>query len=85
MCVSNRQVYALSHIYSSYILNMVIIHDVHQPCGLLTSVSATCYINIMILIIRAHNVTPDLQCMLHNMQLIYTTCVQYAYNQQPDT
>ena len=82
MYVSNRQVYTLSHIYSSHILNMVIIHDVHQPCGPLMSVPVTHYINIMILIIGAHNMTLDLWSMLHNTRLMYTTYVQHAHNQQ---
>ena len=83
MCyVSNRRVYALSRIYNSHIPNMVIIHDAHQPCGLLTSVPVAHYINIMILIIGAHNVTLDLWSMLHNMWLMYTTYVQHAHNQQ---
>ena len=75
MYVSNRQVYMLSHIYSSHILNMVIIHDMCWPCSLLMSVPATHYINIMILIIRAHNMTLDLWSVLHNMQLMYTTYI----------
>ena len=81
--VSNRQVYALSRIYSSHILNMVIIHDVRQPCGPLTLVPATCYINIMLLIIGAHNVTLDLWPVLHNVQLMYTTCVQRLLSTSP--
>ena len=82
MCyVSNRRVYALSRIYSSHIPNMVIIHDTRRPCGPLTSVPVACYINIMILIIGAHNVTPDLWSVLHNARLMYTTYVQHAHNQ----
>ena len=81
MYVSNRQVYVLSRIYSSHIPNMVIIHDMCRPCSLLTSVPVTHYINIMILIIGAHNVTPDLWSMLHNTWLMYTTYVQHAHNQ----
>ena len=83
MYVSNRRVYALSRIYSSHILNMVIIHNAHQPCGLLTLVPVTCYITIMILIIGAHNMTLNLWSMLHNMWLIYPTYVQHAHNQHP--
>ena len=79
--VSNRQVYMLSRIYSSHILNMVIIHDAHWPCSPLTSVPVARYINIMILIIGAHNVTPDLWSVLHNVWLMYTTYVQHAHNQ----
>ena len=60
---------------------MVIIHDARWPCGPLTSVPVAHYINIMILIIRAHNVTPDLWSMLHNVRLMYTTYVQHAHNQ----
>ena len=82
--VSNRRVYALSHIYSSHIPNMVIIHDTRRPCSPLTSVPVARYINIMILIIGAHNVTPDLWSMLHNAQLMYTTYVQHAHNQHQD-
>ena len=81
MYVSNRRVYVLSHIYSSHILNMVIIHNTCQPCSPLMSVPVTCYINIMILIIGAHNVTLDLWSVLHNAWLMYTTYVQHAYNQ----
>ena len=79
--VSNRRVYTLSRIYSSHIPNMVIIHDARWPCGPLTSVPVVRYINIMILIIGAHNVTPDLWSVLHNAQLMYTTYVQHAHNQ----
>ena len=82
MYVSNRQVYTLSRIYSSHIPNMVIIHDVHRPCSPLMLVPVTHYINIMILIIGAYNMTPDLWSVLHNVQLIYTTYVQHTYNQQ---
>ena len=82
MCyVCNRRVYTLSRIYSSHILNMVIIHDVCRPCGPLTSVPVAHYINIMILIIGAHNVTPDLWSVLHNAWLMYTTYVQHTHNQ----
>ena len=81
--VSNRRVYVLSRIYSSHIPNMIIIHDARRPCGPLTSVPVACYINIMILIIGAHNVTPDLWSVLHNARLLYTTYVQHAHNQQP--
>ena len=80
--VSNRRVYALSRIYSSHIPNMVIIHDARRPCGPLTLVPVTRYINIMLLIIGAHNVTPDLRSVLHNAWLMYTTYVQHAHNQQ---
>ena len=80
--VSNRRVYALSRIYSSHILNMVIIHDTRWPCGPLMSVPVVRYINIMILIIGAHNMTPDLWSMLYNAWLMYTTYVQHAHNQQ---
>ena len=79
--VSNRRVYVLSCIYSSHIPNMVIIHDARWPCSLLTLVPVTRYINIMLLIIGAHNVTLDLQSVLHNAQLMYTTYVQHAHNQ----
>ena len=54
---------------------MVIIYDVHQPCGLLMLVPVTHYINNMILIIGAHNMTLDLWSMLHSMRLMYTTYV----------
>ena len=64
--VSNRQVYALSCIYSSHIPNMVIIHDACRPCGPLTLVPVACYINIMILIIGAHN--RDSGSMVHATQ-----------------
>ena len=60
---------------------MVIIHDAHRPCGLLTSVPVTRYINIMLLIIGAHNMTLDLRSVLHNARLMYTTYVQHAHNQ----
>ena len=36
----------------------------------------------MLLIIGAHNVTPDLRSVLHNARLMYTTYVQHAHNQQ---
>ena len=62
---------------------MVILHDTCQPCSLLTSVPVTHYINIMLLIIRAHNMTPDLWSVLHNAWLMYTTYVQHAHNQHP--
>ena len=52
----------------------------HWPCGLLMSVPVTCYINIMILIIGAHNMTPDLWSVLHTAQLMYITYVQHAHN-----
>ena len=83
--VSNRRVYALSRIYSSHIPNMVIIHDARRPCSPLTSVPVARYINIMVLIIGAHNVTPDLWSVLHNARLMYTTYVQHAHNQQPSS
>ena len=60
---------------------MVIIHDTRRPCSPLTSVPVARYINIMILIIGAHNVTPDLWSVLHNARLMYTTYVQHAHNQ----
>ena len=60
---------------------MVIIHDACRPCGPLTSVPVARYINIMILIIGAHNVTLDLWSVLHNARLMYTTYVQHAHNQ----
>ena len=63
---------------------MVILHDAHWPCSPLTLVPVTRYINIMLLIIRAHNVTPDLRSVLHNAWVMYTTYVQHAYNQQPE-
>ena len=35
----------------------------------------------MILIIGAHNMTPDLWSMLHTARLMYTTYVQHTHNQ----
>ena len=63
---------------------MVILHDACQPCSPLTLVPVTCYINIMLLIIGAYNITSDLQSMLHNAWLMYTTYVQHTHNQHID-
>ena len=62
---------ALSVSTAVIILHMVILHDMHQPCGLLMSVPVTHYINIIILIIGAYNMTPDLWPILHNTWLMY--------------
>ena len=41
---------------------MVIIHDAYQPCGPLTSVPVTHYINIMLLIIGAQHDSGSTVC-----------------------
>ena len=74
---------ALSVSTAVIIPHMVILHDAHRPCSPLMSVPVTRYINIMLLIIRAHNVTPDLRSVLHNARLMYTTYVQRLLSTWP--